>query len=105
MQEWPFCLFGETCRHRSRPGRRCNVALRSRFFLQVGTALLLLPLLSSTLRLLDRRMCRGKARDGDSEGGAAHVVQAHVVAELDAAGVAAVFAADAALEVGGRLPA
>ena len=42
----------------------------------------------------------GESGDGDSEGGATDVVEADFVAEVDAARVAAVFAADAALEIG-----
>ena len=44
-------------------------------------------------------MGSSEARDGNSEGGAADVVEADGVAELDGAWVAAVFTADAALEI------
>src|SRR5688572_31014000 len=47
----------------------------------------------------------GQSGDGDAEGGAADVVEADRVAELDRLRVAAVFAADAALEVRVRLAA
>ena len=45
--------------------------------------------------IFNSSLCGGKARDGHAEGGAAHIVQAHAVAELDARRVAAVLAADA----------
>ena len=41
----------------------------------------------------------GELGDGNAEGRAAHVVKSGAVAELDGGGVAAVFAADADLEV------
>jgi hypothetical protein len=44
----------------------------------------------------------GEAGDGDAEGRAAHVVQADAVAELHAVGIAAVFAADAGLDLAAR---
>src|SRR5260221_10972300 len=50
-------------------------------------------------RLLDRRMRRRQPRDRHAERRAAHVVQSNAVAELNGARVAAVFAADAALEI------
>ena len=60
---------------------------------------------SLLLRLrADHGLGGGEAGDGDSVGGAAHVVQAGVVAEHDAGGVAAVFAADTDLELRVRLP-
>src|SRR5437899_13108130 len=58
------------------------------------------------LRLaFDHGLRRGQAGDGDAEGRAGDVVQAGAVAELDAGGVAAVFAADAAFETFLRFPA
>src|SRR3954463_13496671 len=57
-----------------------------------GALFLFRPVLNRSVR------CR-EARDGDAEGGAAHVIESHVVAELDGLGIAAVFAADAALEI------
>ena len=51
-------------------------------------------------------LCGGQLGDGDSAGGAAHVAEADLVAGHDRGRVAAVLAADAALEVGPyRLPA
>ena len=47
------------------------------------------------LHLLDGSLRGGQTGDGHTEGGAGHVVQAHLVAELHAAGIAAVLAADA----------
>ena len=49
--------------------------------------------------LFQCRLSGGQASDGDSKWGAAYVVEADSVAELDAVGVAAVFAADADFEV------
>ena len=57
------------------------------------------------LRVLDRSLCGGQAGDGHAEGGAGHVVQAHLVAELHGGGVAAVLAADAQVQVGTGLAA
>ena len=48
---------------------------------------------------LKRRLGRGQPGDRHAEGRAAHVVEADLVAELDRRRVAAVFAADAALQV------
>jgi hypothetical protein len=45
-------------------------------------------------------MSRGQACDRHAEGGTAHVVEADLVAEDDALWVAAVLAADAALDAG-----
>src|SRR5688500_1962642 len=59
----------------------------------------------AALAFLDRGMRGGQSGDGDAEGGAADVVEADRVAELDRLRVAAVFAADAALEVRVRLAA
>ena len=53
-----------------------------------------------SLLTFNSSLCGGKARDGHAEGGAAHIVQAHAVAELDARRVAAVLAADAQAQVG-----
>src|SRR5581483_12149496 len=47
-----------------------------------------------------RRLRSGQARDGHAEGRAAYVVEADLVAELDALGIATVFAADAKLQGG-----
>src|SRR5690606_17885386 len=55
---------------------------------------LLLP-----VRLGDRRLSRREPRDWHPEGAAAHVVEADLVAEVDARRVAAVLAADAELEL------
>src|SRR6185369_10880914 len=52
--------------------------------------------------LAQRRMRCGQAGDRDSEGRAGDVVEAHVVAELDAVRVAAVLAADPDLEARAR---
>src|SRR5204863_303052 len=57
------------------------------------------------LLLADDGLCRGEAGDGDSERGAADVVEADPVAELDRPRVAAVLPADAALEVLAGAPA
>src|SRR5579883_171366 len=45
-----------------------------------------------------RGLCGGQAGDGDAEGRAAYIVEADLVAELDALGIAAMFAADAELQ-------
>src|SRR6185295_8100377 len=67
------------------------------------------PLLGHLLRrsaaVLQRRLGRRDARDRQSEGRAGDVVEARGVEELDRRGVAAVFAADADLQVGTRLAA
>ena len=47
----------------------------------------------------------GQTGDGHTEGGAGHIVQAHLVAELHGSGVAAVLAADAHMDVGAGLMA
>mmetsp|Transcript_14325 Transcript_14325/g.35473 ORF Transcript_14325/g.35473 Transcript_14325/m.35473 type:complete len:206 (+) Transcript_14325:521-1138(+) len=51
---------------------------------------------------LDSCLGSGQARDGHAQGRAGHIVQAHLVEELDGLRVAAVLAADAQLEVGAR---
>ena len=51
------------------------------------------------LALLDGGLGGGQAGDWDSAWGAAYVVQADFVAEVDGLGIAAVFAADADLQV------
>ena len=50
--------------------------------------------------VLDGSLSGGQTGDGHTEGRAADVVQADVVAELDRRGVAAVLAADAQAQVG-----
>src|SRR5207247_11252759 len=55
--------------------------------------------------LLERGLRRREPGDGNAERGAGHVVHPRVVAELDRAGLAAVLAADADLEVAARPPA
>src|SRR3989442_1666676 len=52
-------------------------------------------LLIGWARRAERRLRRSQAGDRDAERAAAHVVEAQLVAELDAGGVAAVLAADA----------
>src|SRR3954471_7534220 len=79
---------------RERPHRvACSSSISRR-----GRLSLRLPLRTG-IRFLDRRVRCGQSRDRDAEGRAAHVVQADVVAELDGFRVAAVLAADAALEI------
>ena len=51
------------------------------------------------LHLLDRGLCCCKASDRNAERAAGHVVQTDLVAELDGAGVAAVLAADAEVDL------
>src|SRR5699024_3939160 len=51
-------------------------------------------------RIFERSLRGGQTGDGHTEGRAADVVQADVVAELDRRGVAAVLAADAQTQVG-----
>jgi len=55
--------------------------------------------------VLDRSLSGGQTCDGHTEGRAADVVQADVVAELHARGVAAVLAADAQAQIGAGLTA
>ena len=55
--------------------------------------------------VLDGGLGGGQAGDGHAVGGAGDVVQAHVVAELHAGGVAAVLAADAQAQLGTGLTA
>ena len=59
------------------------------------------PVISQLLaRILDVCLCCREACNGHAEGGAGHVVETDVVAELDGAGIAAVLAADAEVDVG-----
>ena len=51
------------------------------------------------LLIFQRRLCGGKPGDRHPEGRAGHVVQADPVAELDAGRLAAMFAADAELDL------
>ena len=51
-------------------------------------------------RILDSGLGGSQTGDGHAEGRAADIVQANLVAELDTAGVAAMFAADAQTQVG-----
>ena len=55
--------------------------------------------------MFNSSLSSSQARDRHAEGRAAHVVEAHVVAELDGGGIAAVLAADAQLDVGAGLAA
>lgn len=57
-------------------------------------------ILSDYVLIFDGSLRRSDAGDGNAEGRAAYVVHAEFGAELDARGFAAVFAADADLEVG-----
>ena len=59
----------------------------------------------AALRFLQHGLRRGEARERDAVRGAAHVVEADLVAELDRARLAAVLAADAELDVRLRLAA
>ena len=61
----------------------------------------------SFLRPQTTKIClrRRQPCDGNAERRTGHVRQADLVAELDGRGVAAVFAANAELDVGARLPA
>src|SRR5438874_2207772 len=52
-----------------------------------------------------RRLCCGETRDRDTEGTATDVIQTEPVAELHALGIAAVFAANAELDLGATLSA
>ncbi len=64
------------------------------------TSVLLLRLLASVAVAGDRGVSGGQPGDGDAEGAATDVVETDFVAEVDALGVAAVLAADAALDAG-----
>ena len=60
---------------------------------------------AALLLAVQGRLSGGEAGDGDSEGGAAYVIEADLVAEGDRGRVAAVLAADAALQAAARLAA
>ena len=57
------------------------------------------------LFLVDGGMGCGQARDWHAEGGAAHVVQAHLVEEFDGGGITAVLAAHAQFDAGAAFAA
>src|SRR5690606_13416666 len=70
-----------------------------------GLGVYAVPLLHVALGLLEGGLGGGEPGDGDAERRRTHVVQAGLVAELDAARVAAVLAANAKLDVRARLAA
>src|SRR5438105_2243679 len=57
------------------------------------------------LHFFENSLCCGQSCDGDTEWAAAHICQADAVAELHRRWLAAVFAADAELDIGTRLAA
>src|SRR5438552_17569644 len=85
--------FEQICVKRSGPARRESAGPSD------SRTLLLL------CALLNHRMRRRQPRDWDSERRTTHIIQPHPIAELYALRIAAVFAADAALQVLARLPA
>ena len=56
-------------------------------------------------RILDRGLGGGEACDRHPEGGAGHIGEPHVVAELHGRGIAALLTADAQLDIGTGLAA
>ncbi len=75
----------------------------SRCFYYIGPvktdAVLRQPCVFTESAVLDRSLCGSKAGDRNAERAAGHVVQTDFVAELDGAGVAAVLAADAEVQL------
>ena len=64
-----------------------------------------IPAKTARSGMLYRGLRCGQSRDGYPEGGAGHVGQTYLVAELHSRGVAALLAADAQLDVGTGFPA